>query len=138
MMRQDWIDMDADLAITLQCELAGVSRATMYAHQKPKVESADDLLLSRLIDEQYATHPYYGTRRMAVIISALVSFAVNRKRIQRLMQAMAPAPTPAGHTRSTLSTHTCCAAWKSPAPTRSGALTSPTSDWPKALSTWWR
>ena len=88
MMRQDWIDMDAGLAITLQCELAGVSRATLYAHQKPKVESADDLLLSRLIDEQYTAHPYYGTRRMVVIISALVGFAVNRKRIQRLMQAM--------------------------------------------------
>ncbi len=88
MMRQDWIDMDADLAITLQCELAGVSRATLYAHQNPKVESADDLLLSCLIDEQYTAHPYYGTRRMVVIISALVGFAVNRKRIQRLMQSM--------------------------------------------------
>ena len=88
MMRQDWIDMDGDLATTRQCELAGVSRATMYAHQKPKVADEDDLLLSRLIDEEYTRHPFYGTRRMVVIISALVGFAVNRKRIQRLMQAM--------------------------------------------------
>ena len=88
MMRQDWIDMDGDLATTRQCELAGVSRATMYAHQKPKMADGEDLLLSRLIDEQYTACPYYGTRRMAVIISALVGFAVNRKRIQRLMQAM--------------------------------------------------
>jgi putative transposase len=94
MMRQDWIDMDGDLAITRQCELSGVSRATIYAHldlgscQKPKVADEDDLLLSRLIDEEYTRHPFYGTRRMVVIISALVGFAVNRKRIQRLMQAM--------------------------------------------------
>jgi putative transposase len=88
MMRQDWIDMDGDLATMHQCELAGVSRATMYAHQKPKIADEDDLLLSRLIDEQYTACPYYGTRRMVVIISALVGFAVNRKRIQRLMQAM--------------------------------------------------
>lgn len=88
MMRQDWIDMDGELATTRQCELAGVSRATIYVHQKPKVDDEDDLLLSRLIDEEYTHHPFYGTRRMVVIISALVGFAVNRKRIQRLMQAM--------------------------------------------------
>ena len=88
MMRQDWIEMDGDLCTVRQCELAGVSRATMYAHQKPKVADEDDLLLSRLIDEEYTRHPFYGTRRMVVIISALVGFAVNRKRIQRLMQAM--------------------------------------------------
>jgi len=88
MMRQDWINMGDCLATTRQCELAGVSRATIYAHQKPKVADEDDLMLSRLLDEQYTRHPYYGTRRMVVIISALVGFAVNRKRIQRLMQAM--------------------------------------------------
>jgi putative transposase len=88
MMRQDWINTEDELATTRQCELAGVSRATIYAHQKPKIADEDDLMLSRLIDEQYTECPYYGTRRMAVIISALVGFAVNRKRIQRLMKAM--------------------------------------------------
>ena len=88
MMRQNWIDMQDELPVVRQCELAGVSRATLYVHQKPTVTDDDDLLLSRLIDEQYTACPYYGTRRMAVIISALVGFAVNRKRIQRLMQAM--------------------------------------------------
>ena len=88
MMRQDWIDREEDLATTRQCELAGVSRATIYAHQKPKVACEDDLLLNRLIDEEYTRHPFYGTRRMVVIISASVGYRVNRKRIQRLMQAM--------------------------------------------------
>ena len=72
MKRQDWIDMKGELATTLQCELAGVSRATIYAHLQPRVACEDDLLLSRLIDEEYTRHPFYGTRRMAVIISAAV------------------------------------------------------------------
>ena len=54
MMRQDWIDMKDELvATTRQCKLAGVSRATMYVHQKPKAVDEDDLRLSRLIDEEY-------------------------------------------------------------------------------------
>jgi putative transposase len=97
MMRQNWIDMDGDVATTRQCELSGVSRATVYAHQKPKAACEDDLLLSRLIDEEYTSHPFYGTRRMVVIVSKAVGYRVNRKRIQRLMrqmglQGMAPGP----------------------------------------------
>ena len=88
MMRQDWIDMDGELATTRQCELAGISRATIYAHQRPKVTDEDDLLLSRLIDEEYTRHPFYGSRRMVVIISKSVGRRINRKCIQRLMQAM--------------------------------------------------
>jgi putative transposase len=97
MMRQDWIDMDCDVPTTRQCELVGVSRATHYAHRTPKVMEADDLLLSRLIDEQYTRHPFYGTRRMVVIVSKAVGYRVNRKRVQRLMRqmglaGMAPGP----------------------------------------------
>lgn len=97
MMRQDWIDMKDDLATTRQCELAGVSRATTYARQKPKVADEDDLLLCRLIDEEYTRHPFYGTRRMVIVISKAVGYRVNRKRLQRLMrqmglQGMAPGP----------------------------------------------
>ena len=97
MMRQDWIDMDGNIATTRQCELTGISRATHYAHQKAKVVDADDFLLSRLIDEEYTRHPFYGTRRMVVIVSKAVGYRVNRKRVQRLMRqmglaGMAPGP----------------------------------------------
>ena len=97
MMRQCWIDMKDDLATTRQCQLAGVSRATMYVHQKPKAADQDDLLLSRLIDEEYTRHPFYGTRRMVVVINKAVGYRVNRKRLQRLMrqmglQGMTPGP----------------------------------------------
>ena len=50
-------------------------------------DSADDLLLCRLIDEEYTRHPYYGSRRMAVYLRTQ-SYSVNRKRVQRLMRLM--------------------------------------------------
>ena len=55
-----------------------------------------DLLHSRLIDEEYTRHPFYGTRRMVVFLLT-VGHTVNRKRVQRLMRlmglaGMAPGP----------------------------------------------
>ena len=96
MNRLDWIDMDHSIATTNQCELAGVSRATLYAHQKSKLIDAEDLLLCALIDEEYTRHPFYGSRRMVVIL-ARAGHIVNRKRVQRLMRqmglvGMAPGP----------------------------------------------
>ena len=35
-MRHSWIDRQDTVAWTWQCALAGVSRATVYARQKPK------------------------------------------------------------------------------------------------------
>lgn len=89
MNRLDWIDMGHSIAIATasQCELAGVSRSTLYAHQKPKLIDAEDLLLCALIDEEYTRHPFYGSRRMVVIL-ARAGHIVNRKRVQRLMRQM--------------------------------------------------
>ena len=36
MIRQGWIDPGDTVAVVQQCVLAGVSRATVYAQQKPK------------------------------------------------------------------------------------------------------
>ena len=96
MMRQAWIDQKDDIAVSRQCDLAGVSRATLYAQQKPKVVDEDDELLKRLIDEEYTRHPFYGTRRMVVYLGRC-GHTVNRKRVQRLMRSlglagMAPGP----------------------------------------------
>lgn len=45
-------------------------------------ESAANLSLMRRIDEQYLATPFYGSRRMSVMLN------VNRKRVQRLMRLM--------------------------------------------------
>jgi len=45
-----------------QCELLGLNRSTWY--YEPAPESATNLALMRLIDEQYLRTPFYGRRRM--------------------------------------------------------------------------
>jgi putative transposase len=57
----------------------------------------DDLTLCALIDEEYTQHPFYGSRRMVVILLRQ-GWQVNRKRVQRLMRmmglaGMAPGPS---------------------------------------------
>jgi len=84
------------MSVVQQCRLAGVSRATFHAHQRPKQVDESDLLISRLLDEQYTRRPFYGSRKMAVFLKA-EGHTVNRKRVQRLMRemglaGMAPGP----------------------------------------------
>ncbi len=95
--RMGWIDRDEVLAVARQCELAGVARATFYGRQTPREESEEDRLLCGLIDEAYTRRPFYGSRRMVVYL-ARQGYAVNRKRVQRLMRlmslaGMAPGPS---------------------------------------------
>lgn len=96
MMRRAWIDKEEAVAVVEQCVLAGVSRATFYARHVPRQVNELDLLHSRLVDEEYTRHPFYGTRRMVVFLLS-VGHTVNRKRVQRLMRlmglaGMAPGP----------------------------------------------
>jgi len=87
MMRRTWIDKADAVALTRQCVLAGVSRATLYARQKPKLLVEGDDHLMRLIDEEYTRHPFYGSRKMVVYLGRC-GYSVNRKRAQRLMRTM--------------------------------------------------
>jgi putative transposase len=73
------------LSIVQQCELLGLPRSSYY--YEPAPESAENLALMRLIDEQYLATPYYGSRRMTDHL-VREGHDVNRKRIQRLMRTM--------------------------------------------------
>lgn len=42
----------------------------------------------RTIDKIYTDHPYYGSRRMTVVLNRMDGFFVNRKRVRRLMEVM--------------------------------------------------
>ena len=68
-----------------QCELLGVNRSGLY--YQPVGESEENLMLMRLIDEEYTRHPFYGSRRMAVWLCDQ-GHEVNRKRVSRLMAVM--------------------------------------------------
>lgn len=63
-----------------QCELLGLARSTCY--YEPRGETSQNLALMRAIDRAYLRWPFYGSRRLAVVLGA------NRKRVQRLMRLM--------------------------------------------------
>jgi len=89
--------------------LLKVTRSVVYAHKKRllKAVDEDECLLLNLLDEAYTRHPFYGSRRMTKYLCGC-GHAVNRKRVQRLMQTlglvgMAPGPnTSKPHPQHTL------------------------------------
>lgn len=96
MKRQAWVSLGGDISVVRQCALVGVSRATVYARSRPQEVDESDLLLCRLLDEEYTRRPFYGSRRMVVFLKR-AGHEVNRKRVQRLMRqmglaGMAPGP----------------------------------------------
>jgi putative transposase len=75
----------SELSIRRQCELVGLSRSTLYYELAP--ESALNLELMRLMDEQYMRTPFYGWPRMLAYLRRQ-GYRVNHKRIRRLLQKM--------------------------------------------------
>ena len=75
----------AESSVRRQCELLGVNRSGLY--YQPVGESAENLGLMRLLDEQYTRTPFYGSRKMTEWL-ATVGPRVNRKRVSRLMELL--------------------------------------------------
>jgi len=73
------------LSISCQCKLLQISRSSWY--YEVQGESEENLMLMRLIDEQFLKTPCYGARQMARYLRRQ-GYRVNRKRVQRLMQKM--------------------------------------------------
>ena len=76
---------DPVLPVAAQCRLLRVARSTLY--YQPVLASANDLAVMRRIDELHLEYPFYGSRRMAVVLRD-DGWLVNRKRAQRLMRVM--------------------------------------------------
>lgn len=98
--RMGWIERGGAISLVRQCELAGVSRASVYRRTIEREQDEEDRLLCRLIDEEYTRRPFYGSRRIAVYLRRQ-GHTVNRKRVQRLMRVMglagmAPGPNTSG------------------------------------------
>jgi putative transposase len=96
MNRQLWVKAIEGLSMVRQCELAGVTRSSVYARSRPVMIDKTELQICRLIDEEYTRRPFYGSRRMVVSLKRM-GHIVNRKRVQRLMRqmglaGMAPGP----------------------------------------------
>lgn len=56
------INRESKLSIIQQCQIVGISRASMY--YEPKPISSRDIDLMRLIDEIHLRYPFYGSRRI--------------------------------------------------------------------------
>ncbi len=133
---------DAELPLTTQAELLGLSRSSLY--YVPVPPSPEELYIKQRIDEIYTAHPFYGSRK---ILAARVGLhptgcyamlrremTINRKAAQRHMREMGlvaiyPGPnlsTPSrgrvtGNGRSnTLFSPICCADWQLRVRIRSG------------------
>jgi putative transposase len=76
---------DPVLPVAAQCRLLQVARSTLY--YQPVPASPDDLAVMRRIDELHLEYPFYGSRRMSVVLRD-DGWVVNRKRAQRLMRVM--------------------------------------------------
>ena len=76
---------DPEISVRRQCELLGVNRAGLY--YQPLGESAENLRLMRLLDEQFTKTPFYGSRKMVEWLRTR-GFEVNRKRVSRLMDVI--------------------------------------------------
>ena len=74
-----------EISLRRQCELLGVNRSGLY--YQPAGESERNLLLMRLIDEEYTRLPFYGSRRWVEWLDEQ-GYSVNRKRVSRLMEVM--------------------------------------------------
>jgi putative transposase len=59
-----WVERADLLSVTRQCELLGLNRSSLY--YAPAGETPLNLLMMRLLDEQFTRTPFYGSRRMTV------------------------------------------------------------------------
>ena len=73
------------ISVRRQCELLGLARASLY--YQPCGESAENLQLMRLLDEQYTRTPFYGVERMTEWLRSR-DYVVNEKRVRRLLRKM--------------------------------------------------
>jgi putative transposase len=73
------------LSVRRQCALLDLARSGLY--YEPRGESAENLDLTRLIDEAYTRWPFYGVRRMTAWLRR-EGHQVNAKRVRRLMRLM--------------------------------------------------
>jgi len=88
------VTRDEKLSLRRQCLLLGVNRSSLY--YAPISDSDEELDLMRQIDEIHLKHPFYGSRKIAIVLGSRGP-RVNRKRVQRLMrkigiESIAPKP----------------------------------------------
>jgi len=73
------------ISLRRQSDLLGLHRSGLY--YQAQAESAENLQLMNLLDEQYTRTPFYGVRRMTAWLRQQGK-TVNEKRVRRLLREM--------------------------------------------------
>ena len=96
--RRAWVQIGhRDVSVSRQCALLDVARSSAY-YTPDDSQSTENLALMRVIDEIYLGRPYYGSPSITDELRCL-GYAVNHKRVERLMQVMGlQAVVPGPHT----------------------------------------
>lgn len=85
-VRRSTIEQEhSGISVARQCELVGLARSSLY--YQPAGETDENLLLMRLMDEEYTRRPFYGYRKMTAWLNRQ-GYGANHKRVERLMQEM--------------------------------------------------
>ena len=73
-----------ELPLKTKAELLGLKRTGLY--YQPVGPSAQEIAAKHRIDEIYTAHPYYGSRRIAVVLNK--EMPISRPTVQRYMREM--------------------------------------------------
>jgi len=76
---------NSEITVKRQCQLLGLNRSSFYYEKQ--AEKEENLLLMRLLDEEYTRHPFYGAARMTAWLKKQ-GFCVNPKRVRRLLRKL--------------------------------------------------
>lgn len=76
------VEREINISMNHQCELLQIHRSGLYYN--PCSESEENLLLMRLLDEQYFKTPFYGARKLTKWLQQQ-GYNINKKRVKRLM-----------------------------------------------------
>jgi len=74
-----------EVPLTVQAALLSLNRTSIY--YKPAPPSEEEIAIKHRIDEMYTQHPFYGSRRITVMLNR-ENIHINRKRVQRYMREM--------------------------------------------------
>ena len=77
--------MESNLSLKRRCELLKVNRSNVYYEA---IQRVDDTFLCNRLHEIYTEFPYYGYRKITVVLRDEDGTVINHKRVQRLMQLM--------------------------------------------------
>jgi putative transposase len=75
----------AALPLITQAELLSITRRSLY--YQPNPPPLEEVAIKHRIDALYTAHPFYGSRKLTVLLSPEVG-AINRKRVERYMREM--------------------------------------------------